>query len=330
MSLPRIALLTTGGTIAGASTPTSGADEYTAGALTGETLLNAVPGILEHAEIHVESCLALDSKNMTPDHWAHIAHDARALLERADIDGLVITHGTDTLEETALYLELVLPAATPIVLTGAMRPADAISADGPANLLDAVRVAIAPSAHGRGVLVVFHEHILPARGLRKSHALQLDAFSATDGPIGTTRPELRFFQPSAPRAAVLPWPDAPLPHIDVLSVFAGTSPKWLEMATRAGARGLVLSLPGNGSVPDAWLDSIRQLTLGGLPVIRASRCHAGFIDTRGLDLELGTYPAGRLSPTQARVALMLTLAGGNAKHFRHIALSAQHERVQTS
>ena len=330
MSLPRIALLTTGGTIAGASTPTSASDEYTAGTLTGETLLDAVPGILEQAQIHVEPCLALDSKNMTPDHWAHIAHAARALLERPDIDGVVITHGTDTLEETALYLELVLPAAKPIVLTGAMRPADAISADGPANLLDAVRLAIAPSAHGHGVLVVFHEHILPARGLRKSHALQLDAFSATDGPVGTTRPAIRFFQPPAPRAAVLPWPDGPLPHVDILPVSVGTSPQWLELATRAGARGLVLSLPGNGNVPDAWYEPIRQLGREGLPIIRASRCHAGFIDARGLDVDLGTHPAGRLSPTQARVALMLALAGGDVQDFRRVALNAQNDGVQTS
>lgn len=322
MSLPRIALLTTGGTIAGSSDATSGPGEYTAGALAGETLLDAVSGILERADIRVEPCLAIDSKNMTPDDWTHIANDARAILERADIDGLVIAHGTDTLEETALYLELVLPAAKPVVLTGAMRPADAISADGPANLLDAVRVAIDPSASGRSALVVFHEQILPARGLRKSHALQLGAFSATDGPVGATRPEIRFFRSPAPRAEALPWPDAPLPRIDILSVSAGTTPEWLEAVTRFGARGLVLSLPGNGSVPDVWHDPIRQLTRSGLPVIRASRCHAGFIGPRGLDLELGTFPAGRLSPAQARVALMLALAGGDAEHFRKIALTA--------
>lgn len=322
MSLPRIVLLTTGGTIAGASDTTSGPGEYTAGALAGETLLDAVPGILERADIHVEPCLAIDSKNMTPNDWMRIANDAREILERADIDGLVIAHGTDTLEETALYLELVLPAAKPVVLTGAMRPADAISADGPANLLDAVRVAIDPSAHGRGVLIVFHEQILPARGLRKSHALRLDAFSATDGPVGVTRPEIRFFVPPAPRAAVLPWPDAPLPQIEILSVSAGTSPEWLGAATHFGARGLVLALPGNGSVPEVWHDPIRQLTLSGLPVIRASRCHAGFITPRGLDLELGTFPTGCLSPAQARVALMLALASGNAEHFRNVALTS--------
>src|SRR5690554_270598 len=178
MSLPKIVLLTTGGTIAGAADTASGPDAYTAGIVAGEALLAAVPGARERADIAVEPCLALDSKNMTPQHWLTIAQTARALIAREDVTGLVLTHGTDTLEETALVLELLLPAAKPVVITGAMRPADAVSADGPGNLLDAVRVAIDPAAHGRGTLVAFAEHILPARGLRKRHATGVDAFAA--------------------------------------------------------------------------------------------------------------------------------------------------------
>src|SRR5690606_33551098 len=184
MALPRIALLTTGGTIAGAADAASGPDGYTAGTVAGEALLAAVPGLRERADIVVEPCLALDSKNMAPQHWLAIAQAARGLIAREDVAGLVLTHGTDTLEETALFLELLLPAAKPVVLTGAMRPADAVSADGPANLLDAVRVVIDPAAHGRGTLVAFAEHILPARGLRKAHATSMDAFAALDGPVG--------------------------------------------------------------------------------------------------------------------------------------------------
>ncbi|MDX5363750.1 MAG: asparaginase, partial [Pseudazoarcus pumilus] len=233
-----------------------------------------------------------------------------------------LTHGTDTLEETALFLELLLPAAKPVVVTGAMRPSDAVSADGPANLLDAVRVAIDPAAHGRGTLVAFAEHILPARGLRKVQATSVDAFAALDGPVGSTRPDVRFFRPPAPRPELLPWPDADLPRVDIIHVAAGTSPAWLEAARAMGANGIVLTLPGNGSVPDAWREGVRALTQQGVPVVRATRCGDGFVAHRRLDVELATLAAGRLSPAQARVALMLALAAGDAAAFSRVALTA--------
>lgn len=321
MTRTRIALLTTGGTIAGAADAASGPDGYTAGTVAAEALLAAVPGVHERADIAVEPCLALDSKNMTPEHWLSIAEAARTLIARADIAGLVVTHGTDTLEETALFLELLLPAAKPVVVTGAMRPADAVSADGPANLLDAVRIAIDPAAHGRGTLVAFAEHILPARGLRKAHATRIDAFAAQDGPVGSTRPEIRFFRPAAPRAELLPWPDADLPRVEIIQVAAGTSPDWLDAARNMGANGIVLALPGNGSVPDAWREPIRALTQSGVPVVRATRCGNGFVAHRRLDVELGTLAAGRLGPAQVRVALMLALAADDAAAFSRVALT---------
>lgn len=321
MTLPRIVLLTTGGTIAGAADAASGPDDYTAGTIAGETLLASVPGVRERADIVVEPCLALDSRDMSPDDWITVARAARELIAREDVTGVVVTHGTDTLEETALALELLLPAAKPVVLTGAMRPADAVSPDGPANLLDAVRVAIDPSARGRGALVVFAEQILPARGVRKAHAGRLDAFAATDGAVGATRPEVRFFRPPAPRSEALPWPDTQLPRVEVVFVAAGTSPQWLDAACDMGARGIVLALTGNGSVPDAWREPIRRVTHAGVPVVRASRCGAGFVGHRRVDVELGTVAAGRLSPAQARVALSLAIAGADASAFAPIALT---------
>lgn len=311
MSLPRVVLLTTGGTIAGATDAASGPDSYTAGTIAGETLLAAAPGIRERADISVVPCLALDSKNMSPEDWTTIARTARAALEREDVAGLVVTHGTDTLEETALFLDLVLPTTKPVVITGAMRPSDAVSADGPANLLDALRVAIDPASAGRGVLIVFSEYILPARGTGKAHATRLDAFAAKDGPAGTTRPTVRFFGLPAPRGEAHPLPDGELPRVDIVHMAAGISPEWLKTAIGLGARGVVLALTGNGSVPDAWAQPIRTLTASGIPVVRATRCGQGHVSHRSLDVELATLAAGRLSPAQARVALMLTLATTN-------------------
>ena len=322
MALPKIALLTTGGTIAGAADAASGPEGYTAGTVAGEALLAAVPGLRERADVIVEPCLALDSKNMTPDHWLSVARTARGLIAREDVAGVVLTHGTDTLEETALFLELLLPAAKPVIVTGAMRPSDAVSADGPSNLLDAVRVAIDPAAHGRGTLVTFAEHILPARGLRKAHATSVDAFAALDGPVGSTRPDVRFFRPPTPRPELLPWPDADLPRVETLHVAAGTSPDWLDAARGMGAKGVVLALPGNGSVPDTWRDAVRASVRDGVPVVRATRCGDGFVANRRLDVELGTLAAGRLSPAQARVALTLALAAQDTAAFSRVALTA--------
>jgi L-asparaginase len=319
MSLPRIVLMTTGGTIAGAADARSEPGGYTAGTVGGDALLASVPGILERADVIVEPCLALDSKNMQPNDWLTVAHAARELLEREDVAGLVVTHGTDTLEETALFLDLLLPAGKPLVVTGAMRPSDAVSADGPANLLDAVRVAIDPASHGRGVLVVFAEDILPARGVAKTHAHRTGAFAAADGPEGATRPAVRYFRAPAERGDPLPWPDGDLPPVGIVHMAAGTPPEVMGALVGLGMRGLVLALTGNGSVADAWVEPIRKLTREGIPVVRSSRCGRGHIALRRIDVELGTMAGGSLSPAQARAALMLALAGGDATQFARIA-----------
>lgn len=321
MKRPHIVLLTTGGTIGGAADASSGPDGYTAGVVAGDALIAALPGIRERAELRVEPCLALDSKDMQPDDWLTVARRALDLLAQDAVDGLVITHGTDTLEETALFLDLVLPDAKPVVITGAMRPSDAISADGPANLLDAIRVAIDPASAGRGVLVAFSERILPACGVVKSHPTRLDAFDATDGAIGATRPDVRFRSPPAGREAALSLPDGELPTVHIVHLAAGTPPALMQAAVELGARGLVLAMTGNGSVPAAWEAPIRALVREGVSIVRASRCGTGFVGARKRDVELGTWAAGRLSPAGARVALMLALASGGdaATTFRRIA-----------
>lgn len=309
-SRPTIALVATGGTIAGRSASAVDTSGYVAGSIPAVELLDAVPQITAIAHIRTEQLCNIDSKDMTPEIWLRLAHRTRALLADPQIDGVVITHGTDTMEETATFLDLVHDSAKPVVLTGSMRPATALAADGPMNLFDAVATATDPGSKARGVMLVFAESIFPGRGLRKSHSSRLDAFSAVGAPLGRTRPRVHYYHPAGARSdpAPLPPPDTRLPRVDIVYVAAGSAPALAEAAVADGARGLVLALPGNGSVPDAWIDTITRMVASGVPVVRASRCGEGTVSARALDRQAGSWPAGMLSPAAARVALMLGLS----------------------
>ncbi|MCC4114138.1 asparaginase [Aromatoleum toluclasticum] len=313
--MPTLALIATGGTIAGAAASATDTTGYTAGALGADALLAAVPQLAEIAQIRAEQLFKLDSKDMEPGHWLALGRRVQALLDDDAIDGIVITHGTDTLEETAAFLQLTLAGTKPVVLTAAMRPATALSADGPMNLYNAACVAAHPDSAGRGTLVSFGEAIFPALGLRKCQTHRLDAFAGTSaGAIGRHDP-VRYFAPAADapaRTFAAPADAAALPRVDVLYVGAGTPPDLVDLVVANGARGIVLALPGNGSLPAAWESPVAAAVAQGIPVIRASRAGMGAIGRKALDARLGTHPTGELPASQARVALMLALAGGDA------------------
>lgn len=312
--LPEIRLIATGGTIAGSAASATAVSGYAVGGVGADTLLAAVPQIGSLARVHAEQPFNIDSKDMTPAHWLKLLARARAALADPTIDALVITHGTDTMEETATWLDLMLVSEKPIVMTGAMRPATALSADGPMNLYDAVRTAVCPDSAGRGVLVCFGEHIYRGLGVRKRHTGHLDAFEGIGGAIGCTRPDIAYFM--APAGRRLPAPrlnlDAALPRVDVLYAAAGNPPDLLHASVANGARGIVLALPGSGGTADAWLDDIAAILKLGIPVLRASRCGEGDVSRGALDERIGTRPAGRLSPASARVALTIALAARDA------------------
>ncbi|BAL26558.1 asparaginase [Azoarcus sp. KH32C] len=314
-ALPTLALIATGGTIAGAAASATDVAGYTAGALGADALLAAVPQLGEVANIRAEQLFNLDSKDMGPAQWLAIAQRVQALAQDDAIDGIVITHGTDTLEETAAFLALTLATTKPVVLTAAMRPATALSADGPMNLYEAVSVAAHGESIGRGVLVSFGGDIHAALGLSKHHTQRIAAFANdTTGPIGRSHP-VRYFAPvPTGRTTRFPMPAdaAALPRVDILYVAAGTSPDLLDAATHLGARGIVLTLPGNGSMPTAWEETIRRTAATGIPVIRASRASAGGVVPKAQDPDWGTHAAGGLPASQARVALMLALTSPNS------------------
>lgn len=296
--LRRIHILATGGTIAGEADPTSGGSRYTAGVRSVGALLAAAPGLAEVADLSAEQILALDSKDITPADWLVILAAARSALADPAIDGLVILHGTDTMEETAYFLHLSLPAGKPVVLTGAMRPANHPQADGPANLLAAVRLAACGAAQDKGVLVVMNQTPHAARWLGKARTTGLDAFESSRA-WHDARPDGRFqgIDVSA------------LPRVNILPGYAGAPAELIDTCVAAGAHGLVLALTGHGSVPDAWLPGLRRAKEGGVAILRASRCTGPVVRNANADDDAeGWLTAGDLPPPKARIALMLALA----------------------
>ena len=181
---PHVVILATGGTIAGSAADDTATTGYQAGALGIDVLVAAVPEVRDFAQITGEQLASLDSKDMSDEVWLKLSRRVNELLAKEDVDGIVITHGTDTLEETAYFLNLTVQSKKPVVLTGAMRPATAISADGPMNLLNAVRLAANPQAFDRGVLVCLNDQIDSARHVTKTHTTSLDTFKSPLGPLG--------------------------------------------------------------------------------------------------------------------------------------------------
>ena len=325
MSMPRLLLVATGGTIAGSATDTTDTSRYRAGVLSAETLLAALPEAATLAHIRAEQPFALDSKDMTPAHWLTLATLLRERLAEPDVEGVVLTHGTDTLEETGFFLHLTLPRGKPVVLTAAMRPATARSADGPMNLLQALACAGIKGAAEFGPLVVAGDRIWRARDCSKRHTHAPDALGGIDaGPIGVaigTHVRIDQIGDGTPPqfAGALP---AGLPRVDVLAAYAGAPADLITASIANGAAGIVLALAGHGSVPDAWLPAIAAAREHGIPLVRASRVASGGVMPQGNfdDAAHGTLACGRLTPWQARMVLMLTIAAGASHAMQQDAL----------
>lgn len=319
MNLPRIRLIATGGTIAGAAASADQSTGYQSAALHVDALCAAVPGLADIAQITGEQVAAIDSKDATPAFWQALAECVQSALDDARVDAVVVTHGTDTLEETAYYLHLVLKSAKPVVLVGAMRPATSLSADGPLNLLNAVRVAAAPDAGARGVLVALNNEIFGAREVAKVNATRPDAFAAPDtGPLGIVCDTQVVWLARTERAHTLDTlfeVRTPLSQVEILQGYAGMSTALVAAVACVGARGLVWAGPGNGSMAVEVEKQLAILAEQGIAVVRASRTGSGFVMPLMPDGVGGGWPsvsAGTLGPCKARVLLMLALGAGVA------------------
>ncbi|MDR0897100.1 MAG: asparaginase [Oscillospiraceae bacterium] len=310
----RIHILATGGTIAGvgAGGATGG---YAPGVLTIDELLGGLPRLSELADVTGEQYASLNSDDITQGIWLDMARRLNAMAASPDYDGFVVTHGTDTLEESAYFFHLALKTDKPVIFTGAMRPATATSPDGPLNLYQAVALAASDAARGQGVLVLFSEGIYSARDMRKGNTFRAHAITGGElGSLGLMRDEQPLFYHASLKPHTLGTPFdvteiTALPDVAVAYFHVDAKPEILDFLAQKHD-GLVIAGAGDGVVSLRWEARLRALCAEGLPIVRATRVPDGAVfPGAGMpDRDIGTIAAGTLTPEKARVLLMLALA----------------------
>lgn len=315
--MPHVRILATGGTIAGEA-PSQTDLSYRPGSMGVESLIGAVRDLAKLASVSGEQVAQIASQDMNDARWLQIAARAGALFAAGETDGIVVTHGTDSMEETAYFLHLVVKSDRPVVLTGAMRPATSLSPDGPLNLYNAVAVAADPEARGRGAIVVLNDDLHSARDVTKSHTSDVQAFvSPGPGLLGTaTYGRIRYFRRPSRRHTTASEFTAEgvlaLPRVDVLYAHAGMSPDLVAACVERGARGLVVAGMGNGNVTSEAQAALAEAVRQGVAVVRSTRLVSGDVgrNVEADDDGLGFVAADQLNPQKARVLLKLCLARG--------------------
>lgn len=312
-ALPKVVILATGGTIVSSGASAEQVTGYSIESLGISDIVQAVPALAHVARLQLEVVSNIDSSSMTSSVWIRLAERIERLAADPDVAGFVVTHGTDTMEETAYFLHLVLKTDKPVVFTGAMRPASAISADGPFNLFDAVRVAVNRSAAGMGVLLVMNDRIYSARTAGKLHPTNCDAFGHADfGCLGLVAgPRIEWLQAPLKKHTVrslFSLPRTALPRVDIVTSHADDDGVLIRASVAAGARGIVHAGTGNGSIHESAEPWLFDAAEKGVLVVRASRTGAGCV-TEGAARwqKAGFIPAGTLSPQKARILLQLIL-----------------------
>jgi L-asparaginase len=310
--LPAIKILATGGTIAGAQSDQSSYG-YKSGTFKVEDLIKAVPKMNELAQLSGEQVANIGSQDMNDAVWLKLARRTNAVV--GDADGVVITHGTDTMEETAYFLNLTVKSDKPVVLVGSMRPATAVSADGPGNLYNAVAAAADRGARGRGVLVVLNDEIHAARNVVKTDTTNVETFrSPNRGPSGLVHTgKIAWFERMDKRHTTKSEFDVSdrerLPRVDVIYAHANMSPDLITAALKGGAQGLVIAGVGDGNMTKPALDTLAAAAKQGIVVVRSTRLPSGMVlrDNEVPDQKLGFVASGELNPAKSRVLLQLAL-----------------------
>lgn len=310
--LPNVAILATGGTIAGAAASNTDTTGYSSGSIGVDTLIEAVPEMKEIANISGEQIANVGSTNVTNETLLTLGKRINELLATDDVDGIVVTHGTDTLEETAYFLNLVVKSEKPVVMVGAMRPATAISADGPMNLYNAVLLAGHEDSKGRGVLVSFNDRIGAAREVTKTNTTVPDTFKSTEqgylGVIVGGKPH--FYNRTTRKHTTETVFDISgietLPKVDIIYGYQSDNRYLYESAVANGAKGIVVAAAGNGSMSSVAAEAAKAATEQGVHIVRSSRVGNGLVSQRD-----GSLTADTLNPQKARILLMLALTETN-------------------
>ena len=315
--MTRVHILATGGTIAG--TGASEVDQgYRSAGLSISALVDGVPGLGRSATLTGEQFSQVGSQDMSDALWIRLAARVDALFSADEADGVVITHGTDTAEETGYFLHLVVKSERPVVLTGSMRPATALSADGPLNLFNAVSVAADPRARGRGVIVAINDDLHSARDVTKSSTTDVQTFiSPGPGLLGTASyGRIRYFRhPTHLHTSATDFSvkdKNALPRVDILYAHANMPPDLVRASASLGSRGIVVAGVGNGNVSAEVAQALAEAVSAGVVVVRSSRVGSGDVG-RNIELDddgMGFVASDQLNPQKSRVLLQLCLAHG--------------------
>jgi len=308
-----IAVIGTGGTIAGQGKAASNTSAYMCSVLGIDDILATIPHASALANLQAEQLLQTGSENFSNEHLLAIGDRVSTLLAQDDVDGAVIAHGTDTIEETAYFLHLTLKSSKPVVVVGSMRPPSAMSSDAALNLYNAIAVAAHPSSIGIGTLVVANDEIHTARDVVKGNSFKVDAFRSPYGPLGYViegRPRY-YRQPSRAHTLATPWSVgklALLPRVDIIYAYGALEPEAVE-AIAAHAQGLIFAGTGNGNVAAHLIEPLRHAARRGVHVVRASRTGSGIVLHNGAQPD-DTYrwlAVDDQVPSKARILLMLAL-----------------------
>jgi L-asparaginase len=321
MSKPRLLLLATGGTIAGVAPTAASTLSYAPASLGADSLIASVPALADLADITTETPFSTGSQHMTSANWLMLAARVRQAMADPAIDGIVITHGTDTLEETALFLDLTCPRDKAVVLTGAMRPATALGADGPMNLYAAAVLAASPASRGAGAIVLMNDQAFGPDRAAKVHTSRVDAFMARsamplalmlDGKAVWQTPAAMAAERRPSLAAHFASLPAALPRVDLLAQQVDADPAIVDWCVQQGARGIVLAGTGHGTMSRPIEAALGRAAETGCLVVRASRISDGpVMHGAGVDDDrLGFIAAGFVTPHKARLLLSLLIAAG--------------------
>ena len=313
-SLPNVVILATGGTIAGAGASAVNSATYSAAKVPVDKLIAGLPELSKVANVRGEQVFQVASESLTNDNLLTLAKRVSALSKQPDVDGIVITHGTDTLEETAYFLTLTVHTAKPIILVGSMRPGTALSADGALNLFNAVNVAASKDAGGRGVLVTMNDEIQSGRDVSKTVNIKTEAFKSQWGPLGMIVEGRNYwFRAPVKRHTMQSEFDIDsidaLPPVEIALGYEGVPPTAINALAASGIKALVHAGTGNGSVADRIVPNLQKARADGVIVIRSSRVPDGFVirNAEQPDDKYDWVVAHDLRPQKARILAMVAL-----------------------
>ncbi|WP_342462295.1 type II asparaginase [Bacillus sp. FSL R5-0286] len=312
-SLSNIKVLATGGTIAGSSDSNTDTTGYKSGALGIDKVIASVPQLKNIANVTGEQVANVGSENVDNALLLKLAKRVNQLLNDDQVDGIVVTHGTDTLEETAYFLHLVVKSNKPVVVVGSMRPASAISADGPLNLYHAVKIASTKEAKGKGVMVTLNDRIASARFITKTNTTTTDSFKSLEqGYIGEVAGEVVSFynEPTRKHTADSEFDISKLkelPQVDILYGYQNDQKYVYDAAVKAGAKGIVVAAAGNGTMSTEAINGATDAVKKDVVIVRSSRAGNGIVTHEKMDDEHHFVSSDSLNPQKARILLMLAL-----------------------